>query len=167
MILELIQSIITSQNALIENYGFIGVFVAMILQSIIPIAIPSDAVVIGAVVLGIDNIAVIIASTLGSTIGGIIGFSITRKGGKPLAVRFIGKKNIERLENWFEKWGNFIIVFGRAMPFLSSDAIAYAAGLTKINIKLFIPLALLGAFLRSLILVYLGDKLLEYIPKIL
>ena len=53
------------------------------------------------------------------------------------------------------------------MPFLSSDAIAYAAGLTKINIKLFIPLALLGAFLRSLILVYLGDKLLEYIPKIL
>jgi len=167
MILELIQSIITSQNALIENYGFIGVFVAMILQSIIPIAIPSDAVVIGAVVLGIDNISVIIASTLGSTIGGIIGFSITRKGGKPLAVRFIGKKNIERLENWFEKWGNFIIVFGRAMPFLSSDAIAYAAGLTKINIKLFIPLALLGAFLRSLILVYLGDKLLEYIPKIL
>ncbi len=167
MILELIQSIITSQNALIENYGFIGVFVAMILQSIIPIAIPSDAVVIGAVVLGIDNIAVIIASTLGSTIGGIIGFSITRKGGKPLAIRFIGKKNIERLENWFEKWGNFIIVFGRAMPFLSSDAIAYAAGLTKINIKLFIPLALLGAFLRSLILVYLGDKLLEYIPKIL
>ena len=167
MILELIQSIITSQNALIENYGFIGVFVAMILQAIIPIAIPSDAVVIGAVVLGIDNIAVIIASTLGSTIGGIIGFSITRKGGKPLAVRFIGRKNIERLENWFEKWGNFIIVFGRAMPFLSSDAIAYAAGLTKINIKLFIPLALLGAFLRSLILVYLGDKLLEYIPKIL
>ena len=167
MILELIQSIITSQNALIENYGFIGVFVAMILQSIIPIAIPSDAVVIGAVVLGIDNISVIIASTLGSTIGGIIGFSITRKGGKPLAIRFIGKKNIERLENWFEKWGNFIIVFGRAMPFLSSDAIAYAAGLTKINIKLFIPLALLGAFLRSIILVYLGDKLLEYIPKIL
>tara|TARA_B000000460_G_scaffold234115_1_gene194326 strand:- start:1305 stop:1808 length:504 start_codon:yes stop_codon:yes gene_type:complete len=167
MILELIQSIITSQNALIENYGFIGVFVAMILQSIIPIAIPSDAVVIGAVVLGIDNIAVIIASTLGSTIGGIIGFSITRKGGKPLAIRFIGKKNIERLENWFEKWGNFIIVFGRAMPFLSSDAIAYAAGLTKINIKLFIPLALLGSFLRSIILVYLGDKLLEYIPKIL
>ena len=167
MILELIQSIITSQNALIENYGFIGVFVAMILQSIIPIAIPSDAVVIGAVVLGIDNISVIIASTLGSTIGGIIGFSITRKGGKPLAVRFIGKKNIERLENWFEKWGNFIIVFGRAMPFLSSDAIANAAGLTKINIKLFIPLALLGSFLRSTILVYLGDKLLEYIPKIL
>ena len=167
MILELIQSIITSQNALIENYGFIGVFVAMILQSIIPIAIPSDAVVIGAVVLGIDNISVIIASTLGSTIGGIIGFSITRKGGKPLAVRFIGKKNIERLENWFEKWGNFIIVFGRAMPFLSSDAIAYAAGLTKINVKLFIPLALIGAFLRSIILVYLGDKILEYIPKIL
>ena len=167
MILELIQSIITSQNALIENYGFIGVFVAMILQSIIPIAIPSDAVVIGAVVLGIDNISVIIASTLGSTIGGIIGFSITRKGGKPLALKFIGKKYIEKLENWFEKWGNFIIVFGRAMPFLSSDAIAYAAGLTKINIKLFIPLALIGSLLRSIILVYLGDKVLEYILKIL
>lgn len=138
----------------------------MILQAIIPIAIPSDAVVIGAVVLGIDKISVIIASTLGSTIGGLIGFSITRKGGKPIAIKFIGKKWIERLENWFEKWGNFIIVFGRAMPFLSSDAIAYAAGLTKINIKLFIPLALIGALLRSIILVYLGDRILEYIPKL-
>ena len=138
----------------------------MILQAIIPIAIPSDAVVIGAVVLGIDKISVIIASTLGSTIGGLIGFSITRKGGKPIAIKFIGKKWIERLENWFEKWGNFIIVFGRAMPFLSSDAIAYAAGLTKINIKLFIPLALIGALLRRIILVYLGDRILEYIPKL-
>ena len=138
----------------------------MIRQAIIPIAIPSDAVVIGAVVLGIDKISVIIASTLGSTIGGLIGFSITRKGGKPIAIKFIGKKWIERLENWFEKWGNFIIVFGRAMPFLSSDAIAYAAGLTKINIKLFIPLALIGALLRSIILVYLGDRILEYIPKL-
>ena len=52
------------------------------------------------------------------------------------------------------------------MPFLSSDAIAYAAGLTKINIKLFIPLALIGALLRSIILVYLGDRILEYIPKL-
>ena len=147
-IMEFIQTINTYLQLFIESYGFYGVFIAMFIQAIIPVAIPSDAVIIAAVLLNINPILVIIASALGSTLGGLIGFTITRKGGKPVAMKFIGKKQIERFENWFERWGNYIIVFGRAAPFLSSDAIAYAAGLTKINVKTFVVLALIGGVLR-------------------
>lgn len=167
LIMQFIQSLASAIQLLIENYGFFGIFFAMVIQAIIPVAIPSDAVIIGAVLLKIDPILIIIASALGSTIGGLFGFMLTRKGGKPLAIKFIGKKQIERLEIWFEKWGNYIIVFGRAAPFLSSDAIAYAAGLTKIKIKTFIILAFIGALLRSIILVYLGDKVMQYFPNLI
>ncbi|HIC83996.1 MAG TPA: hypothetical protein EYO93_01220 [Nitrososphaerales archaeon] len=166
-IMEFIQTINTNLQLFIENYGFFGVFIAMFIQALIPVAIPSDVVIIAAVLLNINPILVIIASALGSTAGGLIGFTLTRKGGKPIAMKFIGKKQIERFENWFEKWGNYIIVFGRAAPFLSSDAIAFAAGLTKINIKTFIILALIGAVLRSIILVYLSDLIADYLPNII
>ena len=79
----------------------------------------------------------------------------------------LSKKQIERFENWFERWGNYIIVFGRAAPFLSSDAVSYAAGLTKMNITIFIILAFIGALIRSIIIVYLGDISLNLIPLIL
>tara|TARA_Y100000590_G_scaffold287345_1_gene323506 strand:- start:11605 stop:12102 length:498 start_codon:yes stop_codon:yes gene_type:complete len=164
--MEFIEIILNNIQLFIENYGFFGVFIAMFLQAIIPVAIPSDGIIIAAVLLNINPILIIIASSLGSTAGGTIGFSITRKGGKPIAIKFIGEKAIIRFENWFDRWGNYIIVFGRAAPFLSSDAIAYAAGLTKINIKTFIILALIGAILRSIILVYLGDIVSDYIPDI-
>ncbi len=165
-IIKYIQTILDYIQIFVENYGFYGVFIAMFVQAIIPVAIPSDGIILAAVLLNINPIMIIIASALGSTAGGMIGFTITRKGGKPIAIKFIGKKAIVRFENWFDRWGNYIIVFGRAAPFLSSDAIAYAAGLTKINIKTFIILALIGAILRSIILVYLGDILNNYIPDI-
>ena len=166
-IIEFIQALNNSIQLYIENYGFFGVFIAMFLQAIIPVAIPSDAIIIAAVVLNINPILIISAAALGSTTGGLIGFMLTRKGGKPIATKFIGKKAIERFENWFERWGNYIIVFGRAAPFLSSDAIAYAAGLTKIKISTFIVLALIGAILRSIILVFMGDLIMDYIPDII
>jgi len=165
-IIKFIETIIGYVQLFVENYGFYGVFIAMFIQALIPVAIPSDGIIIAAVLLDINPIMIIIASALGSTSGGTIGFTITRRGGKPIAVRFIGEKAIKRFENWFDRWGNYIIVFGRAAPFLSSDAIAFAAGLTKINIRTFIILALIGAILRSIILVYLGDLVSDYIPDI-
>ena len=165
-VIKFIETILEYIQLFVENYGFYGVFIAMFIQALIPIAIPSDGIIIAAVLLNINPIMIIIAASLGSTAGGTIGFMITRKGGKPIAIKFIGEKTIMRFENWFERWGNYIIVFGRAAPFLSSDAIAYAAGLTKINIKIFIILALIGIILRSILLVYLGDLVNSYIPDI-
>ena len=165
-IMEFIQIINNSLQLFIENYGFYGVFIAMFLQALVPVAIPSDVIIVAAILLNVNPVLVIIASALGSTAGGSIGFMFTRKGGKPIAMRFIGKKQIERFENWFERWGNYIIVVGRAAPFLSSDAIAFASGLTKINFKTFIILALIGAVLRSIILVYLSDLIAGYLPNI-
>ena len=164
LIVQIIEKIILNLNNIVENYGTLGL---MIVQSLIPIALPSDAVILAAVILKMDSFTIITISALGSTIGGIFAFLITRKGGKPIAIKFIGENRINKLESWFEKWGYYVVVFGRAAPFLSSDAVSYAAGLTKMNITIFIILAFIGALIRSIIIVYLGDISLNLIPLIL
>ena len=152
-----IDSTIVLLENIISVYGIPALFLSMIIQSFIPVALPSDAVIIGAKALGIDNISIIIVASLGSTIGGTIGFILVRKKGRPFAEKFVSKNTSKRIDNWFNKWGWSVLIFGRAIPVISSDAIAFAAGLTEMKLKIFFPLALIGAVLRVVILLYLWE----------
>ena len=158
-----IDSTIVLLENIISVYGIPALFLSMIIQSFIPVALPSDAVIIGAKALGIDNISIIIVASLGSTIGGTIGFILVRKKGRPFAEKFVSKNTSKRIDNWFNKWGWSVLIFGRAIPVISSDAIAFAAGLTEMKLKIFFPLALIGAVLRVVILLYLWELFLKFI----
>ena len=161
-VLAVITTLVVFMNDFVELYGIPGLFLVMIIQSLVPIFFPSDVIIVGAVIFGIEPVSVVIVSALGSTVGGVIAFYIARKGGKKLVRRFIGEKWMERLDRWFEKWGWSVVVFGRAAPFISSDAIAYAAGITKMTLRVFFPLALIGALIRSIILVFLGQTITSF-----
>ncbi len=160
--LAVISTLVVFMNDFVELYGIPGLFLVMVIQSLVPIFFPSDIIIVGAVIFGIEPVSVVIVSALGSTVGGVIAFYIARKGGKKLVRRFIGEKWMERLDRWFEKWGWSVVVFGRAAPFISSDAIAYAAGITKMALRVFFPLALIGALIRSIILVFLGQTITSF-----
>ena len=158
-----IDSTIMFLENIISIYGIPALFLSMIIQSFIPVALPSDAVIIGASALGINNISIIIVASLGSTIGGTVGFILVRKKGKPFAEKFVSKNTSNRIDNWFNKWGWSVLIFGRAIPVISSDAIAFAAGLTEKKLRTFFPLALIGAVLRVVILLYLWELFLKFI----
>jgi len=158
-----IDSTIVLLENIISIYGIPALFLSMIIQSFIPVALPSDAVIIGAKALGINNISIIIVASLGSTIGGTIGFILVRKKGRPFTEKFVSKNTSKRIDNWFNKWGWSVLIFGRAIPVISSDAIAFAAGLTEMKLKIFFPLALIGAVLRVVILLYLWELFLKFI----
>ena len=48
-IIKYIQTILDYIQIFVENYGVYGVFIAMFIQAIIPVAIPSDGIIIAAV----------------------------------------------------------------------------------------------------------------------
>ena len=100
-----IDSTIMFLENIISLYGIPALFLSMVIQSFIPVALPSDAVIIGASALGINNISIIIVASLGSTIGGTVGFILVRKKGKPFAEKFVSKNTSNRIDNWFNKWG--------------------------------------------------------------
>lgn len=161
--LAVINTLAVFMKDFVELYGIPGLFLVMVIQSLVPIFFPSDIVIVGAVIFGMEPASIVIVSALGSTVGGVMAFYIARKGGKRIVNRFIGDKWMERLDKWFEKWGWSVVVFGRAAPFISSDAIAYAAGITKMAYRVFFPLALIGALIRSVILVLLGQTIISFL----
>lgn len=160
--LAVITTLVVLMENFVELYGIPGLFLVMVIQSLVPLFFPSDVIIVGAIIFGMEPVSTVIVSALGSTVGGVIAFYIARKGGKRIVKRFVGEKWMVRLEKWFEKWGWSIVVFGRAAPFISSDAIAYAAGITRMTYRVFFPLALIGALIRSILLVVLGETITSF-----
>jgi len=78
-------------------------FVAMILQAL-AIPIPSEFVLIcGGAAFGLMSGWLV--GALGSVVAAFIGFYISRKGGRSVAIRFAGERGIEFADNWFNHWG--------------------------------------------------------------
>lgn len=126
----MLESIILALKSFISVYGAIGLFFVMVLQALVA-PLPSDIFIILAVVLGMDPVVVVVSGAAGSTVGGMIDFYLVRRGGRPYLTRVIGPSWTVRIEHWFERWGAWALVFGRAAPFMSSDALAYFAGLPR------------------------------------
>lgn len=155
--------IITFLKLFITTYGVPELFVVMVAQAVI-VPLPSDIFPAFAVMLGMHPIIVVLVAAFGSTVGGVIDFCLIRRGAKPYFEKLISKRHIEKLEKWLDRWGAYALVLGRAAPFFSSDALAYVAGISKMSLKIFVPLAFLGILLRCIILVAIGTAISLFIP---
>jgi len=158
----MIDAVITFLQSLISTYGVPGLFVVMFAQAVVA-PLPSDIFPVLAVMLGMHPITVVLVASLGSTAGGVVDFYLVKKGAKPYLERLMRKSNIEKVERWFDRWGAYALVLGRAVPFMSSDALAYVAGISNMSLKVFVPLAFLGILLRCIILITIGTAIQFFI----
>lgn len=152
-------------KSFVTVYGVFGLFVAMIVQAIVA-PLPSDIFPVVAVMLGMHPVTIVVVASIGSTLGGAVDFYLVRRGAKGFVERLVSEKNIEKFENWFDRWGGYALVLGRAAPFMSSDALAYVAGMSNMSFKTFVPLAFLGVLIRCIILVALGSAILAFFPNL-
>ena len=147
-------------NSIIQSYGSLGLLVVMIIQTIIA-PIPSEALLMFSGAIGIKIFDIVIFGGLGLIIGSVIAFYIARRGGKPIIVKLIGKKWINRVDNWIEKKGAITILFTRLIPIIPFDLISYMAGITRLSFKYYLLATVLGAFPRSFLLAIMGVSLKE------
>lgn len=130
-------------------------FVAMIVQAL-AIPIPSEFVLIcGGAAFGF--LRGWLVGALGSVVAAFIGFYISRKGGRSVALRFVGERGIEFADNWFNRWGVWAVLLGRIAPFIPFDVISYSAGLTQMKFRSFMVPTVIGTLPRALFYAFLGD----------
>jgi len=135
--------------------GLPVLFVAMIAQAL-AIPIPSEFILMcGGVAFGLLPGWVVGAT--GSVVAASMCFYISRKGGRPVALRFVGEREIEFADSWFNHWGMWAVLLGRFAPVIPFDPISYGAGLTQMKFKSFIIPTMIGTFPRALFYVFLGD----------
>lgn len=150
---------------LYDAVGYIGVGIAIALETFIPI-IPSEVIVPMAgwkvsqsaadptVVEPLTNapwnwLAVLVVATIGAIVGSLAGYAIGAWGGRPLLDRYgryvhINPDDLDRADEWFRRYGDWAVLVARVVPLLRA-LINYPAGVARMPIGRFIVFSTLGS----------------------
>ena len=143
-----------------------GIFLAALIETIIP-PIPTLAIFPTAGFLASQQeislfgvIPMIILGATGATIGTSVIYLIALKLGRTVLLRYlknfrISEKKLERVEIWFEKYGDKAVLIGRMVPVMR-EMISVPAGLLKMKIPKFILFTFIGSCIWSSITILAG-----------
>ena len=100
---------------------------------------------------------------IGAEAGALIAFGLARWLGYDAVRRWAGG---ERIVRWLEKdrsqaWLMAVVFGSRLMPFISFDAVSYAAGLTPLSFWRFAVATLLGVVPIAFLFTALGEEVIE------
>lgn len=91
--------------------------------------------------------------------GAALCFWLARSLGREGVERFISTKPLEEADTFFAKYGTHTILITRLLPFVSFDAVSYAAGLTSMRLLPFLLATGLGQLPATLIYSYAGETM--------
>lgn len=150
----------------VTTLGYPGIFAAMVAENLFP-PIPSEVVLPLAgfeVDAGdLDFLLVVLAATLGSLAGALILYAIGLYGGRPLVLRWgkvlrVSASDLDRAEDWFDRWGDWVVLVARVIP-IARSLVSIPAGMMRMGLVRFIALTTLGSLVWNTVLVFAGKQL--------
>ena len=169
------QIVIPFLNNLYGAVGYLGVMLAMGIESAM-VPLPSELILPYAGFLVSDpgqlepltgqtwNFwIVVVAATVGNTLGSLVAYAIGAYGGRPFLERYgkyllIRPHEIELADGFFARHGAATVFIGRLLPVVRTF-ISFPAGVARMPLGKFIIYSTAGAFIWSCLLVYAGTIL--------
>lgn len=158
----------TLLEQLIAHYGYIGLTVALSL-GIVGVPVPDEALLTySGYLVGTGKLLaplVVLSAFLGSAIGITASYAIGNRLGLPFLLKFgprmrITSAKIERVQDWMNRYGRFLLFVGFFIPGLR-HVTAYMAGMSRFKLRTFLLYAYAGALAWSTLFVYVGYLLGE------
>lgn len=162
----------------VDNASYLFVFVFMVIESSF-VPFPSEVVVPPAAYLACQEgndmniFLVVLVATAGALVGAIINYFLALWIGRPIVYRFansrvghaclINQAKVEHAEQYFDKHGAISTFIGRLIPAVR-QLISIPAGLSRMNLGVFIVFTSLGALVWNAILGFLGWWLAKSVP---
>ena len=150
----------------INDYGYIGMFILMILEAVI-IVIPSEVILATGGILASKEIfsfwLVFLVGLLGSVFCAIAIYYIGYFGGNRFIDRygkyfFMKREDIEKSNSWFNKYGLFGALIGRNFPIIRT-LISLPIGIMRLSFIKFIIYTFIGSIPWTFLFVYVGYTL--------
>jgi membrane protein DedA with SNARE-associated domain len=149
--------------AIIEQTGYIGVFILSAVESA-GIPVPSEVVVPFAGFLAatgrFDFWLVVIVASVANLVGSLVLYAIGATGGRILLERYgkyvlIRSHDLLLADQWFSRHGAKAVFFGRMLPIIRTF-ISLPAGIVRMPLGTFVVFTLLGALPWNTGLAYAG-----------
>ena len=158
-----------------ESVGYLGVALWVAIESVI-VPIPSELVLPFAGFLVGEAAAiepltgqpwsfwlVVLAGTIGATVGSLIAYAIGALGGRPILERWgrivgITPADLDRADAFFLRYGDAASFFGRMVPVIRS-LVSFAAGVARMPLLRFTLFSFLGSLPFTALLVFAGVQL--------
>ena len=153
---------------LISGYGYLGMFLGMVLEAVI-IAIPSELILATGGILASKGIFTFIGAFLTGLIGSVfcavIIYLMGYFGGKPFVKKygkyfFMKEEELEKSDSWFNKYGMLAALIGRNFPIVRT-LISLPIGIMRLSFIKFLIYTTIGSIPWTFAFVYVGYKLGE------
>jgi len=147
----------------VEHYGYAGIF-GILMLGIIGLPIPDEALLAFAGYLvykgDLSWAPTLAASFLGSACGITISYGLGRIAGNSLLRAYghylgLTSERMVGVHAWFERWGHWSLTIGYFFPGVR-HLTAFAAGMSNLQLRVFVPFAYAGALLWSVVFVLAG-----------
>jgi uncharacterized membrane protein YdjX (TVP38/TMEM64 family) len=145
----------------VYELGFFGILLFILIMAFqgLLVPIPSEIVLLATgMIWGLFGGGIM--GIIGSMAAAILCFYISKKGGRPLAEKLIGKSAINMADHFIHKYGMSAIIIARFLPFVAFDPISYASGIVDMDIKKYSLGSFIGSIPRSFFYSWLGSALI-------
>lgn len=151
---------------LISSYGYIGMFLGMVLEAVI-IVIPSEAILAtGGLLAGqeiFSFLGALLTGLLGSVFCAIVIYFMGYFGGQPFVKKygkyfFMKEDDLKKSDSWFNKYGLFAALIGRNFPIIRT-LISLPIGIMRLSFSKFLIYTTIGSIPWTFVFVYLGYTL--------
>jgi membrane protein DedA with SNARE-associated domain len=161
-----LESLIEFVTMLITDYLYVGVFLAAIIETVIPpiptmVVFPTAGFIASQNGLQLPELFLLgIVGGLGASIGSTVIYLIALKLGRTALLKYlkyvkVSEKKLTKVEQWFQKYGDKAVLFGRMIP-IFREMISIPAGLLKMKLPKFLAYTVLGSCGWSITLIFIG-----------
>jgi len=164
---ELIDTVVTWAQTMVSTMGYPGLVLVMFLENVFP-PIPSEVILPLAGSLALQGrftlLGVTAMGTVGSLLGALafylLGYLFGEQRVRVLIRRFgrwlmLSEADFDRALDWFDRYGEKVIFFGRMVPIVRS-LISIPAGIAEMNLGYFGAYTAVGTALWSFLLAFAG-----------
>lgn len=151
---------------LIDNFGYFGMFIGMVLEAVI-IIIPSEFILATGGIMASKKIfnfwITFLVGLLGSVFCAVVIYFMGYFGGKPFIKKygkyfFMKEKDIEKTNEWYSKYGLIASAIGRNIPIIRT-LISLPIGISRLSFIKFLLYTTLGSIPWTFVFVYFGYSL--------